>query len=442
MVCQKSTHSPPHTWISETQRSRSCWNTRETNRPVCGLSHDRHEMWAELIFDISKHFVKFEKANPVALNLFPTPTSNLTRNVPVNNVWGTTHWDQQWKQIIAPWSSKWFDFGCSQFGCFVVKILAILLNIQNLGTHFLELFDLFHININISTKIITQYPVLNFLSIMTFPPHLSPHLNSVENFSKFKNQMLPHKPPYNTTFHPDTCLQTYFTKKGTFWDMDPFQYSNPIFPYLQIWTFWPEESWISNFLKSFPVHFPQPKLKQRSPKGSKIDPHLDQKTGVHIIFGGCFLNVLWFQLLSFQLQIQKGPFNGATSLNHLERTHMKSLKLGCNGLATFHNQDQQTPARFECRAMYSKHDHEISPLTSSSKPFYKDSFHQMLPLQIDQKPGGGFVLFLVSTCPDRCYVVSKCLFYETCSIHHLGYLLHLSRTVVEYWLLVRQVVFW
>ncbi len=69
-----------------------------------------------------------------------------------------------------------------------------------------------------------------------------------------------------TTFHHNTL----FTKYLYFLRHRPISTFIPqIFSLsLYIWTFWPEEHKILNFPKSFPAHYPQPKLNQNSP----IDP--------------------------------------------------------------------------------------------------------------------------------------------------------------------------
>ncbi len=41
------------------------------------------------------------------------------------------------------------------------------------------------------------------------------------------------------------------------------------FPHLQIWPFWPQEPKNSNFTNSFLIHYPQPKMNQKSPKDPK-----------------------------------------------------------------------------------------------------------------------------------------------------------------------------
>ncbi len=126
---------------------------------------------------------------------------------------------------------------------------------------------------------------------MTFPPHL-------KTFSKIKYYMQPLQPPYKCYISSIKFLSWNIC---TVWDTHPFLVSN-----LKFLT-WRTQKF--DLRKILPGTLSPTQIEPKVPKWSKIDPHLDHETGVHILL------VFRYQLLPFQSLFQV-PFNGATSSNH------------------------------------------------------------------------------------------------------------------------------
>ncbi len=101
-----------------------------------------------------------------------------------------------------------------------------------------------------------------------------------------------------------------------------FYIHTPFFSDFQIWTFCPQKPKNSNLTNSFLVHYPKPKINQKSPKDPKLDSHHDHQTAVHILLEDPAYR--WFDLACTDLAcfFQKPP-NLATHL----KSHKKETEL-------------------------------------------------------------------------------------------------------------------
>ncbi len=67
----------------------------------------------------------------------------------------------------------------------------------------------------------------------------------------------------------------------------------PFFPHFQIWSFWPQKPKNSNLTNSFLMHYPQPKMNQKSPSFPNQSSFWPWNCCTHT-FGRHCLQVLWF----------------------------------------------------------------------------------------------------------------------------------------------------
>ncbi len=78
--------------------------------------------------------------------------------------------------------------------------------------------------------------------------------------------MLLLKPPYNILHFINILLSPNIC---TFWDTETFNIHTPFFLHFQIWPFWPQKPKNSNLANSFLMHYPQPKMNQKSQNDPK-----------------------------------------------------------------------------------------------------------------------------------------------------------------------------